>query len=152
MFTNVIMTIIKMHFDFNIIIVINCSCLQLHMHICPKPSLFTLSHGVQRRPHTYQKIYRLLFQNQILLLTLTIPSSAFYQTLFHPIPSSLKLFTYIFPQPFHITTQTSQSFSDGIAFFSSSIFSINAGSGPLVMFLFVVFVVFFSVAQAILCK
>ena len=81
MFTNVIMTIIKMHFDFNIIIIINCSCLQLHMHICPKPSLFTLSHGVQRRPHTYQKIYRLLFQNQILLLTLTIPSSAFYQTL-----------------------------------------------------------------------
>ena len=81
MFTNVIMTFIKMHLDFNIIIIINCSCLQLHMHICPKPSPFALSHGVQRRPHTYQKIYRLLFQNQILLLTLTIPCSSFYQTL-----------------------------------------------------------------------
>ena len=151
MFTNVIMTIIKMHLDFNIIIIINCSCLQLHMHICSKPSLFTLSHGVQRRPPTYQKIYRLLFQNQILLLTLTIPSSALYQTLSSNSFLLKTIYLYL-SQPFHITTQTSQSFSDGIAFFSSSIFSMNAGSGPLVMFLFVVFVFFFSVAQAILCK
>ena len=39
------------------------------------------------------------------------------------------------------------SFSHGIALFSSSIFSINGGSGPLDTFLFVDF--FFSLVQAI---
>ena len=53
MFTNVIMSFIEMHLDFNII-VINCSCLQLHMHNCPKPSLFTLSHSEHRRAYTYE--------------------------------------------------------------------------------------------------
>ena len=75
--------------------------------------------------------------------------------LFSSICYLLQIFTYIFPEPFHTTTQTSQlkvtlvSFSHGIALFSSSIFSINGSSGPLDTFLFVVFLFFFSLVQAI---
>ena len=72
-----------------------------------KASPFTLSHGVQRRPHTYQKMYRLLFQNQILLLTLTVLSSAFCQILSSNSFLLQTIHLYRFP-PFHTTIQTSE--------------------------------------------
>ena len=112
------------------------------MNICPRPSLFTLSHGVQGRARTYQQIYQLLFQNQMFLLTLTILSS-FINLL--PPSSPISFLNHFIPQPKQAKI-TLVSFSHGIALFSSSTFSINGGSGPLDTFLFVVFLFFLSCA------
>ena len=141
LFANVIITSIKICLDL-ISLLKHCSCLKLNMHICPRP--FVLVCREELEPTN--KFIGQYFKIECFFDVDNIIS-------FHQFASSFKLITYIFPEPFHTTTQTSQN-NAGVSFTRyCSLFFPNSQHKcwfwssryvPLPCFSF-----FFSVVQAI---
>ena len=111
MFTNVIMTLIKNMLRFNIITILIVMILNLSKHFMFKVTYACLSKAFSLHPQPWcAGNSSHLPINLLVAISKSNVSFDFDNIIFfHQFATSFKLFTYIFPEPFHTTTQTSQN-------------------------------------------